>query len=51
MNAERSDFDRALRTWFEDGPTVMSDRVVDIIADRIARQPQRRRGASEGGPP
>jgi hypothetical protein len=42
MNAERSDFDRALRTWFEDGPTVMSDRVVDVIADRIARQPQRR---------
>ena len=42
MNAERSDFDRVLRTWFEDGPTVMSDRVVDGIADRIARQPQRR---------
>lgn len=42
MNAERSDFDRALRTWFEDGPTVMSDRVVDTIADRIARQAQRR---------
>lgn len=41
MNAERSDFDRALRSWFEDGPTVMSDRVVDGIADRIARQPQR----------
>lgn len=42
MNSERSDLDRALRTWFEDGPTVMSDRVVDGIAARIARQPQRR---------
>ena len=42
MNAERTDVDRTLRIWFEDGPTVMSDRVVDIIADRIARQPQRR---------
>ena len=42
MSADRPDFDRALRTWFEDGPTVMNDRVVDTIADRIARQPQRR---------
>lgn len=42
MNTDRSDFDRALRAWFSDGPTVMSDRVVDGISDRIARQPQRR---------
>ena len=48
MNAERSDFDRALRTWFEDGPTVMADRVVDVIADRIARQPQRRKWRLQG---
>jgi hypothetical protein len=42
MNTEHPDFDRALRQWFEDGPTVMNDRVVDGIASRIARQPQRR---------
>ena len=50
MNAERSDFDRALRTWFEEGPTVMADRVVDVIADRIARQPQRRTWRLRGRP-
>jgi hypothetical protein len=50
MNAERSDFDRALRTWFEDGPTVMPDRVVDGIAGRIARQPQRRNWRLRGRP-
>ena len=42
MNTERSDFDRALSSWFGDGPTAMSDRVVDAIAERIAREPQRR---------
>ena len=50
MNAERSDLDRALRTWFEDGPTVMPDRVVDVVADRIARQPQRRPWRLRGRP-
>jgi hypothetical protein len=42
MNAERSDVDRALRIWFEEGPTVMNDHVVELVADRVARQPQRR---------
>ena len=50
MNAERSDFDRALRTWFEEGPTVLADRVVDSVADRIARQPQRRPWRLRGRP-
>lgn len=50
MNAERSDFDRALRSWFDDGPTVMPDRVVDGIAHRIARQPQRRTWRLRGRP-
>ena len=39
---EHADFDRALRTWFDDGPSTMPDRVVDVVADRIGRQPQRR---------
>jgi hypothetical protein len=38
---ERSDMDRVLRTWLEDGPSTMPDRVVDVVADRIARQRQR----------
>ena len=42
MNAERSDIDRTLREWFADGPTSIPDRVVDGVADRIDRQPQRR---------
>jgi hypothetical protein len=50
MNAERSDFDRALRSWFEEGPTVLADRVVDSVADRIARQPQRRPWRLRGRP-
>jgi hypothetical protein len=50
MNADRSDFDRTLRTWFEEGPTVMADRMVDVIADRIARQPQRRTWRLRGRP-
>jgi hypothetical protein len=28
--------------WFEDGPTAMPDRVIDVVADRIGRQRQRR---------
>lgn len=50
MNTERSDFDRTLRHWFEDDPTSMSDRVVDGIATRIARQPQRRAWRLQGRP-
>jgi hypothetical protein len=39
---ERSDIDRVLRHWFEDGPTTMPDRVVDVVAHRISVRPQRR---------
>jgi hypothetical protein len=40
---ERSDPEQLLRLWFSDGPATMPDRVVSIVADRIARQRQRRR--------
>lgn len=50
MNTERSDFDRALREWFSDGPTTMPDRVVDLLADRIDRQPQRHAWRLRGRP-
>ena len=39
---ERSDIDRVLVQWLADGPSEMPDRVVDIVADRIGRQRQRR---------
>ena len=39
---DRSDTERLLRHWFDDGPTTMPDRVVDVVVTRIARQPQRR---------
>lgn len=39
---ERSDIDRLLRHWIDDGPSTMPDRVIDVVADRISRQPQRR---------
>jgi hypothetical protein len=35
------DIDRILNAWFNDGPTVASDRVIDVVADRIERQAQR----------
>jgi Tol biopolymer transport system component len=38
---EHSDISRVLRHWFDDGPSTMPDRVVDVVADRIGRQPQR----------
>ena len=38
---ERSDINRVLTQWFDDGPTVMPDRVVDVVADRITHQRQR----------
>jgi len=50
MNAARSDFDRALREWFADGPTTMPDRAIDAVADRIDRQPQRRSWRLPGRP-
>ena len=37
---ERSDISRVLRHWFDDGPSTMPDRVVDVVADRIVRQRQ-----------
>jgi hypothetical protein len=37
---ERSDISRVLRHWFDDGPSRMPDRVVDVVADRIVRQRQ-----------
>jgi len=38
---QRSDFDHVLISWFDDGPTVMPDRVIDAVAERIGRQRQR----------
>lgn len=40
MNGQ-PDIERALTTWFEDGPSEMPDRVVTVVADRIGRQRQR----------
>ena len=39
---DHSDIERVLATWFDDGPSTMPDRVVDVVADRIGRQSQRR---------
>jgi hypothetical protein len=39
---QHSDIDRVLSRWFEDGPNTMPDRVVEVVAGRIGRQPQRR---------
>ena len=39
---DRSDTDRVLAYWFEDGPTAMPDRVADVVAHRISLRPQRR---------
>lgn len=41
---KRSDTDRVLRHWLSDGPSTMPDRLVDVVADRISRQPQRHAG-------
>jgi hypothetical protein len=38
----RSDLDRVLQVWMADGPAAIPDRVVDVIATRIAVQRQRR---------
>ncbi len=38
---DRADIDRVLDHWFSDGPSRMPDRVVDVVADRIAHQRQR----------
>jgi hypothetical protein len=39
---EHTDIERVLDRWFDDGPSVMPDRVAVIVADRIDRQLQRR---------
>ena len=41
MNQQR-DIERLLDRWLAEGPTVVADRVIDVIADRIERQSQRR---------
>jgi len=46
---DRSDTEQLLGLWFRDGPTAMPDRVVNVVADRIARQPQRRAWRLRGG--
>ncbi len=38
---QQRDIERLLDHWFSDGPGQAPDRVVDIVADRIERQPQR----------
>jgi hypothetical protein len=38
---EHSDIERVLTAWFDDGPSTMPDRVVDVVADRIERVGQR----------
>jgi hypothetical protein len=35
------DLERLLDSWLADGPTIAADRVIDDVAARIARQPQR----------
>jgi hypothetical protein len=40
--SQRSDIDRLLRHWMDDGPTRMPDRIVDVVADRISVQRQLR---------
>jgi hypothetical protein len=39
---QRSDIDRVLQVWMDDGPSTMPDRVIDVVADRISVQRQRR---------
>ena len=40
MTQER-DIERLLDHWFADGSSVAPDRVIDVVVDRIERQPQR----------
>lgn len=39
---DRSDIERVLGYWLEDGPVAMPDRVIDVVARRISVRPQRR---------
>jgi hypothetical protein len=38
---QQRDIDQILDQWFSDGPIVVPDRVIDVVADRIERQRQR----------
>jgi hypothetical protein len=38
---DRSDIERVLGYWLEDGPSTMHDRVIDNVARRISLRPQR----------
>jgi len=46
----RSDLDPTLKAWFDDGPSTMPDRVIDVVAARIGRQRQRRPWRLHGRP-
>lgn len=39
---QHSDIDRLLQVWMDDGPSTMPDRVLEVVADRIGVQRQRR---------
>ena len=47
---DRTDIDRVLTSWFEDGPTAMPDRLSTVVADRIGRTRQRRTWRLRGRP-
>jgi len=38
---QQRDIERLLDTWFADGSSVAPDRLIDVVTDRIERQPQR----------
>src|SRR6185436_13211780 len=44
------DLDPTLQAWFDDGPSTMPDRVIDVVVDRIGRQRQRRAWRLHGRP-
>jgi hypothetical protein len=48
---QRSDIDRVLGIWMADGPSAMPDRVVDVVADRISVERQRRSWRHHRRPP
>jgi hypothetical protein len=47
---QQVDIERLLDHWFSDGPTRVPDRVLDVVADRVERQPQRRTWRLDGRP-
>lgn len=38
---QQREIERLLDHWFQDGPSIAADRVLDVVTDRIERQPQR----------